>query len=707
MYKSILDVQEYIIVFNDSGFDYNSFVPLVNSIEQFKGCTFPHGFDRKLINCIPIIKYCLHLPRSIIDLSTLKVDNAYVIRDYGSNQMISIVPFGLLKHKEFFKLFSKRKPSFVFCDNVIYNPLKILIEQYQLQFPLVKFDDISEDKLKLHWQKITDDVSKVLKRKFSFHRLKDQFILSEDFSSIAITLPTLFVERALFYGKPNLPKIDKSQEINYLFHLHAIKKASIIGLKSVDQSPQELLKIDMDNKIWMQANQTLKIPVCIGIPGIPNWIKKGAIKSLGPTEIDIDKEVENQVLSLIVTHNALSHDGMGFLLSEPSKDIFEDLHNLENHCMGSINPRFVWRMLNKIGVKLNALMDNRIHETIRKASSITIFSNIPFGLAILPGCTSPLSCQLPVWYQPIMPLTRALQREMGSIQKAYLGNGVRVLIAELISEEDFVGKVSRKGWETIIETFKNDQNIQFDCREFKNVNELNMVLKTNNYEILILSAHGFYDQKRNIAGVICDKTSLSGYEINNLPPLVILSSCNTVPRGHFAVSIVDNLLRQGAIAVIGSLVPIDVSRNTIFVLRFFIYLMECLEANYPFRTIAELWHFFTTSNAYHDITSANPQIEKWANFEGKPEETVNYEFKMKSSVGKLRGEHFYQDTENVLHELAVKRGIENKFRGWMSNGYFPESLLYMIVGQPDKIFIQDDKVKKIFKIGHKQKYLFQ
>ena len=80
---------------------------------------------------------------------------------------------------------------------------------------------------------------------------------------------------------------------------------------------------------------------------------------------------------------------------------------------------------------------------------------------------------------------------------------------------------------------------------------------------------------------------------------------------------------------------------------------------------------------------------------------------MKSSVGKLRGEHFYQDTENVLHELAVKRGIENKFRGWMSNGYFPESLLYMIVGQPDKIFIQDDKVKKIFKIGHKQKYLFQ
>ena len=57
-----------------------------------------------------------------------------------------------------------------------------------------------------------------------------------------------------------------------------------------------------------------------------------------------------------------------------------------------------------------------------------------------------------------------------------------------------------------------------------------------------------------------------------------------------------------------------------------------------------------------------------------------------NSVGRIRRNHSYQDTEKVLLEMAAARGQEEQVRRWMhAPGYLPESAMYSVVGEPSKI----------------------
>lgn len=58
------------------------------------------------------------------------------------------------------------------------------------------------------------------------------------------------------------------------------------------------------------------------------------------------------------------------------------------------------------------------------------------------------------------------------------------------------------------------------------------------------------------------------------------------------------------------------------------------------------------------------------------------------SAGRLRGAHIYQDTEQVLGEIADDQGRGEQVRNWFRRpGYVPESLFYLFAGRPERILI--------------------
>ncbi|MGW3425480.1 hypothetical protein [Streptomyces phaeochromogenes] len=58
------------------------------------------------------------------------------------------------------------------------------------------------------------------------------------------------------------------------------------------------------------------------------------------------------------------------------------------------------------------------------------------------------------------------------------------------------------------------------------------------------------------------------------------------------------------------------------------------------------------------------------------------------SAGRLRGAHIYQDTEQVLGEIADDQGGGEQVRNWFCRpGYVPESLFYLFAGRPEWILI--------------------
>jgi hypothetical protein len=184
-----------------------------------------------------------------------------------------------------------------------------------------------------------------------------------------------------------------------------------------------------------------------------------------------------------------------------------------------------------------------------------------------------------------------------------------------------------------------------------------------------------------------------------MPPLVILSACRTAPRARGAVNVADLLLANGAAAVLGTLVPIDVRRNAILMERLFTLMMATIKGQAPYRSFDQLWHYVASSNAVAEILTATPKLSEWAG-EGEFEQSAITEFMMRRSKGRLRKTHIYEDTEAVLGEIAEERGFGAHFRSTLrSQRYVPESLLYTLIGRPDHIIVADPELDELIAAG--------
>ena len=97
-------------------------------------------------------------------------------------------------------------------------------------------------------------------------------------------------------------------------------------------------------------------------------------------------------------------------------------------------------------------------------------------------------------------------------------------------------------------------------------------------DILHISGHGYYDRKRNIAGLMVGNEFWMADENDyRVPAVVILSACHVSPRGSGTVNIADMFVRAGAEAVLGTFIPINAKRNMIFINRFYTYMEEFIE----------------------------------------------------------------------------------------------------------------------------------
>ncbi|MGH2359035.1 MAG: CHAT domain-containing protein [bacterium] len=228
--------------------------------------------------------------------------------------------------------------------------------------------------------------------------------------------------------------------------------------------------------------------------------------------------------------------------------------------------------------------------------------------------------------------------------------------------------------------------VDCDVVEVDSVAELRDAL-TREYGVLVLSAHGVSIGNRH--GLMCGREPMFGDEIDVLPPVVCLSACSVSPRGVGTVNIADLMFRHGARVVLGTLVPVDVRRNAILMTRLFANMAEALHGRGSNTTFEGVWHFTQLSNAVNDILSGNDQLSSWAS-QGSREEAVIYQFMSQRSAGRLRKSHIYDDTEAVLCEMVRERGLKGKFQAWLTTpGYLPESLLYVVLGAPDRIVFND------------------
>lgn len=631
-----------------------------------------HLFDFELSSSLFAINYCLHLPRINFDLSTLQPSQIKSINNIAQN--IIIMPFYEINDVVKSKFFKEMPPTIMLVDNEVYSEMGVIHTQSN-QIEIVKFSDLSSSLLKGHWKKTTN-----------YSNGLDE-ILDLTLYPKSNILPIL-------HFADQIDKVDRS--------LYQLAETSLLEvakqrwkfqgyLDTMCFIEEKVSQGEIEKGIYSSAYPDIqkksKFPITLSIPGIPRKVSKmlNGINDI-PT-------LEKEVLNLMGIHNAISNNGLYASIKTIPNEWFSELYKLEDHCKGKINNRFIWRSLRKLGKLISEHFTNDVNVILKRASYINAFTDFPIGLAILPETDSPLCCHTPISYKPITPLTRALQLEMQSFMPVYLKKGIKVLIAECLGAKDRIRKYSDGIWNIVKQSIDPDY-ISIVYKEIKSSEELKEFLNQNrDASILIISAHGYSNTNNNFAGLcIGDKEEiwLATDEDFITPPVVLLSACHVSPRSTGAVSVADLFLRNGAMAVLGTLIPVHVYKNGLLMMRLLIYIVETMKGNYSFKTLLEVWQFVVASNAVNEVLSSTKALQSWGHSQRKDGTIPLKDFELSNSIGRLQYTHVYSNTVTVLREIAERDGVLDKLSNALRiDNYFPESVFYQFIGSPEIILFSD------------------
>lgn len=167
--------------------------------------------------------------------------------------------------------------------------------------------------------------------------------------------------------------------------------------------------------------------------------------------------------------------------------------------------------------------------------------------------------------------------------QVYLGKKCKVAIAECIINNDenkYVYQMSDLVRSTLIDMTKKYDGFSVIYQQTYSVESILKFIKNNqDADILYISAHGYYNIKKNMAGIMVGEEFWMASEDIMVPPIVILSACHSSPRGMGAVNIADMFIRNGAISVLGTFIPVNAHRNLILMTRLFTYIVEAQHKN--------------------------------------------------------------------------------------------------------------------------------
>jgi len=670
----------YYVVFESTS-DSEEYSPVIfssfsNREKVFYGL---HGFDEDLENILPALWYCIQLPRNVLD--TVDLPAQVMKKDYSVSHNIILISSSVDQEPLSKKLIKLFPPTLVIGEDTCSDFSASFASGNNATLGAITVGDISSEILRDHWNKLTNHMQSVAKRDSPLH-VRPRLLLGNERKALPLTFTT-----NQFKTTPSL--LDTLQADRYLDK--SILKHSFIEKNKVNtiaelerQGEINPSKGRWDNVFEEQLQKTL-IPIVLTMPGTSARHKRKTEKK----EInDLDREV----IEFLGIHKAIGNGGVWIESDTLNDEIFKELYSLEEHCRGrNISNKYVWRSMKRMGRILERFIGNEQLISFKRASHITVFSDFPLGVAILPGYEEPLNCIIPISQRPLTPLTRALQTELPKVNEYYLGKGFKVLIIECLSQEDPIREFSEKGWEIIDQMFQTNDIVEIEYYEANEVSELKRILQHNDdADILIISAHGTYDTDNNFAGLVIGNETWLAYENDfSVPPFVILSACHVAPKGVGAVTVNDMFLRAGAKAVLGTLIPVNVMKNALITIRLFVQILEALNGSKRFRSLDEAWQYVVATNAINEILDSSKKLKNWAHkrIDGKKSPL---EIFMQEKSKRLRLGNIHMDTINILRELAAEDGLQEMFDAIMnSQGYFPESCFYVLTGYPENIILKE------------------
>ena len=685
LYKLV--VYRYYVIFESRTTDISKYQPIVKKhvgAYTSRNNDTMHMWDSELDPIIPALWYILHLPRNGFD--TVSCDIDLLMHSHDEPHNIIVMPYIREQKSAIKKLVDD--PAIIICADDIFQEINDIIGAENTTLGIYKISELSSELLRTHWDTLSNYF--IAHEKSSEPCVVDlNFrLLKKDEREI---LPLVPLANQFGYTKQLIEEIEKLNKDNnhnrYVLAMHHRVLEVVHEISKRDNCFKKYME-----RILRETPIFFFVLLVITFPGTMGYqIRKFKRANELP-------ENEREIIEILGLHRAAAKNALHISLDGVPQEMYTELARLEEHCKDArkINNKYVWRSLEKIGKMLAEKLEGTQVDIIKQVSQITVFSDFPIGLAVLPGCSAPLCCIKPISYRTLTPLTRAVQYEMTKNDQIYLGKKLKVVIAECVAKTDIIRRVCDGLTNSILDITKEQEGLNVIVEEISSIRDFKKMLNSRkDADILLVSAHGNYDIDSNMAGLcIGDEVWMADDDLF-VPPVVLLSACHVMPRGRGVVSVGDLFLRAGAKTVLGTFIPVDVYRNAVLIVRLFTEIIEVRKGWSNMRTLDEIWSHIVCTNSIHEIISSMnggvSKLERWVNTRRKDGSLPQEDFKMKDSVGKLRCTHAYEDTVNILKEIAYRDGIGEYYDAYIeSTGFFPESVFYQLIGTPENIFFRND-----------------
>ena len=638
-----------------------------------------HLFDEELYCTLDALEFLMHMPRNTFDL--YNIDEHLLSASHDTSHHIILISEDMLAQ------FPIASATMVLLTNNCNEATKTACEKFSSDLGVYYSNELTNSFLQILWKNL-----------YEIHRSAEYSVIPNIAKQFVLrgeqlkALPTLFLSRQFDGCEDFLSKIFNSTDLdstiiqshwNYLARLHTLISLGEQGITTLDAF-KKLYKKQFDEEF-----SKLLVNTIITFPGIPKQQK-----TLG-MNANILSDNERRIIRILGVHRAIARNGILIELPCASESLFEKYDALEDRCKNGTNNRYVWRSLNALGKDVSRYFTQKQLALLRRAKDITVFSDFPLGIVVLDNEEVPLQCYKSISYKPLTPLTRRVQQELLKKQQHYLGEHCKIAFAECIPNDKANEKIYQmsdllcRSLETMQ---KRSKNFLFTKKDITTIAEMQQFISDNtDADILYISAHGYYDRSKNVAGVMIGKQVWMASENLLTPPIVILSSCHTAPRGTGCVTVADMFLRNGALAVLGTFVPVNAHNNMILMTRLFTYIAESQKKNPQYRTLSDAWSGIVATNAIHELMATSDRLKTWMHATGKNGRARIVDFQLHRCVGRLRKTHIYADTITILKEMLAEEGLTGKFDNILSqNDYFPESFFYQFLGCPENIFLYNE-----------------
>ncbi|WP_152618100.1 hypothetical protein [Pseudomonas fluorescens] len=424
--------------------------------------------------------------------------------------------------------------------------------------------------------------------------------------------------------------------------------------------------------------------------------------NLADNERELDELLDNKVVSSFLRAYQMELRAFGVsltILNAPEvtpvlrmesriNGIKGDLINLAACARGN-NPHLKFKTCKlalNIQNKMKSLMAPEysalIHNALSEFSGVNLLSDIP--LEWLPVRGLPLSLRCDVSRISATPGNLSMQQ---CLRSQYVNIAAadfeEILIVRSFDKDDKIRTVLEDVLCKLSEAHENYP--KYKIVDVNDVDQFLAAINNFNGALMVFDGHGTLTESAGVGSIVIGAETIDIWALRGsvrMPPIVLLSACDTLPLDGGHGSSANGMLALGAITVLGTVLPVDSARSAIFIGRLLHRIQEFLpivvkRSSYmPWRSFMSGMLRMTYCTELIISLIEDAKIISFADYS-------RIQMKANLAINSLDPNWY----DEFISEVSICSGLErhvvlNKCQFW---GALVDTLKYIQLGRPEKI----------------------